>query len=138
MAQTRRRRQTKHRGDATGAVVTRGRTGGKAAAAQRGRSGRRDSRAREARAERYNRPPTWKGAAARALIASLIVAVAGVLLIRSSVTQAVVYFPVVFLIYLPLSYYTDLWLYRRRLRKSAAGGDRGSGGAERNGTGGGR
>ncbi|MDE3070560.1 MAG: hypothetical protein KGJ43_07515 [Acidobacteriota bacterium] len=114
MAQTRRRRQTKHRGDATGAVVARGRTGRKPTDEEKSASARRKAAERRQRGDRLDRPPTWRGAALRALFAAVLVLVAGLLLIHAKTAQSVEFFPVVFLIYLPLSYYTDLWLYRRR------------------------
>ena len=123
MAQTRRKRQTKHRGNAAGVVVARGRTGRKPTAAEKSASARKDAAAKARRVERLDRPPTWRGAALRALAAAVIVFVASILLIKSQVSQAAEFFPVVFLIYVPLSYYTDLFLYRRRqLRKSRQGG----------------
>lgn len=123
MAQTRRKRQTKHRGNAAGVVVARGRTGRKPTAAEKSASARKDAEAKARRVERLDRPPTWRGAALRALAAAVIVFVASILLIKSQVSQAAEFFPVVFLIYVPLSYYTDLFLFRRRqLRKSRQGG----------------
>jgi hypothetical protein len=117
MAQTRRRRQTKHRGDATGAVVARGRTGRKPTAAEKSESGRAAAQKQEQRKERLNRPPTWRGAWTRALVAAVAVLVLGLTLLKMTLGQAIILFPLVLLVYVPVSYYTDLLLYRRRMRQ---------------------
>ena len=73
MAQTKRRRRTKHRGNAAGIVEARGRTGRKPDASERKLSARDEARQR--REERMNRPPTWKGAFQRAGMAAGLFAV---------------------------------------------------------------
>jgi cytochrome c-type biogenesis protein CcmH/NrfG len=126
VAQTKRRRQTKHRGDATGAVVARGRTGRKPTTAEKSESARRTADSRERRQERLNRPPTWRGAFVRALVAAVLVLAASLFLLgKKNEGQAFLFFPIVVLIYVPCSYYTDLWLYRRRQRKQAVGAAKG-------------
>jgi hypothetical protein len=117
VAQTKRRRQTKHRGNAAGVVVARGRTGRKPTAAERSEEGRRTARSRKERADHFAKPPTWRGAFARALVAALVVLAASLLLLHAKPGQAVALFPVVLLAYIPMSYYTDLWLHRRRMRR---------------------
>lgn len=125
MAQTRRRRQTKHRGNATGAVVARGRTGRKPTEAEKSESGRAAAEKREQRQARLNRPPTWRSAFTRALVAAVVVLVVGLTLLKQKVSVVLPLFPLVLLVYVPVSYYTDLAIYRRRMRKqgtSAPGG----------------
>src|SRR5205085_2117324 len=65
MAQTKRRRRTKHKGNAAGVVEVRGRTGRppKGSEKKPAGGGRGD-----ARANRYDTPPTWPGAINRALM----------------------------------------------------------------------
>ena len=121
MAQTRRKRQTKHRGNATGAVVARGRTGRKPTAAEKSESARTEAEKRERRLERLNRPPTWRNAFTRALIAAVAVLVLGLTLLKMNAQAVATLFPLVLLIYVPVSYYTDLAIYKRRMRKQAAG-----------------
>jgi hypothetical protein len=118
MAQTRRRRRTKHRGNAAGVVEARGRTGRKPTAAEKDGTGPGAGRARESRLERSNRPPTWRGAFYRAMAAAVLMLLVSLLLIKNA-AQAVALFPIVLLMYLPISYYTDLWMYRRRQRNRA-------------------
>jgi hypothetical protein len=118
MAQPKRRRRTKHRGNAAGVVEARGRTGRKPTAAEKAGTGAGAGRARESRLERSNRPPTWRGAFYRAMAAAVLLLLVSLLLIKNA-TQAIVLFPIVLLVYVPISYYTDLWMYRRRQRNRA-------------------
>ena len=119
MAQT--KRKTKHRGNAAGMVESRGRTGRRPTAAERSASGREKAKAREQRQQRYDRPPTWRGSFYRSLLAAVAVLVIGIVLIKNT-AEAILLFPVVLAMYVPISYYTDLWLYRRRLRQKAKAG----------------
>ena len=64
MAQTKRKRRSKHRGTAAGTIESRGRTGRKPTASER--SAGKQERARQRRLERLDRPPTWKSAGRRA------------------------------------------------------------------------
>jgi hypothetical protein len=118
MAQARRRRRTKHRGNAAGVVEARGRTGRKPTAAEKSGTGAGSGRARESRLERSNRPPTWRGAFYRAMAAAVLLLLVSLLLLKKP-AQAIALFPIVLLIYLPISYYTDLWMFRRRQRNRA-------------------
>ena len=120
MAQAKRRRRTKHRGNAAGVVEARGRTGRKPTAAEKSGTGAGAGRTRESRLERSNRPPTWRGAFVRAMAAAALFVLASLLLLKKP-TQAIVLFPIVLLLYLPISYYTDLWMYRRRQRARSGG-----------------
>jgi hypothetical protein len=118
MAQTKRRRQTKHRGNAAGVVESRGRTGRKPTAAEKsGMAGDR-ARAKEKRLDKRDRPPTWLGAFYRAMFAAVLMLLVSLFLINKP-GQAIALFPIVLALYLPISYYTDLWLYRRRQRSKA-------------------
>jgi hypothetical protein len=123
MAQTKRKRRTKHRGNAAGVVESRGRTGRKPTAAEKSGKAGDAARAKEKRLDRYNRPPTWRGAALRALVAAvLMVALSLLLFAKKNPGEAFALFPVVLLLYVPISYYTDQWLYKRRQRNKAKRG----------------
>jgi hypothetical protein len=115
VAQAKRRRRTKHRGNAAGVVEARGRTGRKPTAAEKGGKGAEAARAREKRLGRYDRPPTWRGAFGRASIAALALLVLTLLLLHNF-AQSIAYFALALLAYTPISYYTDVWMYRRRQR----------------------
>jgi Flp pilus assembly protein TadB len=116
MAQT--KRKTKHRGNAAGMVESRGRTGRPPTAAERSADGRKKAKEREQRLQRYERLPTWRGAFYRSLLAAVAVLVIGIVLIHNTV-EALILFPFVLVFYVPISYYTDMWLYRRNLKRKA-------------------
>jgi hypothetical protein len=119
MAQTRRRRQTKHRGNAAGMVESRGRTGRKPTGAEKQPgAARAPGRSASARSNRFDRPPTWRGAFVRAMAAAVLMLLISIVLIKKA-NQAIAIFPIVLLAYIPISYYTDLWLYRRRMAAKA-------------------
>ncbi|HEX4036405.1 MAG TPA: hypothetical protein VHX66_18345 [Solirubrobacteraceae bacterium] len=126
MPRNTRTRRSKHRGNAAGMIESRGRTGRKPTAGEKGSSSsssaRGSSRSGSAtRKTRYDKPPTWKGALIRAVIAAGIVyAISTVVLNKhSSAVGNLILVPVVLVIYMPMIYYTDLFLYRRRLRRKA-------------------
>jgi hypothetical protein len=122
MAPTRRKRQTKHRGNAAGVVESRGRTGRKPTAAEKSGKSGEAARAKQKAIDRRDRPPTWRGAFTRAMLAAILLL--GVMLVFkiSKPNQAIALFPIVLVMYVPISYYTDRWLYNRRQRAKAAGG----------------
>ena len=117
--QSRKRRQTKHRGNAAGMVEVRGRTGRKPTDGER-RTPDLDpkARARQQRLDRLNRPPTWRGALNRAAIAAGLFAVAVSIIESPSVGLPLG--AVMLLLYVPMSYYTDLVIFNRRQKKKAA------------------
>ena len=116
MAQTKKKRRTKHRGNAAGIVETRGRTGRKPTA------GERKPDARQARLDRSMRPPTWRAAINRAAISAVLFVVLVVLLFKQGLGQALALGAFVFTFYIPLGYYTDRFVYQRKLRKQQAQG----------------
>jgi len=123
MAQPRRtRRTTKHRGNAAGVVESRGRTGRKPTAAEKGGKAGKAARARAQRVDRRDRPPTWRSALYRGMVAAVVLLLAMLLVLPSKDKGlAAVYFPLALLLYTPVSYYTDMWMYRRRQQKKAQG-----------------
>ncbi len=118
MAQTKRKRRTKHRGNAAGIVEARGRTGRKPTDVEKTPANKADERRRKLE-ERRNTPPTWRGAANRAAIASLFLIPVVILFMKAEPAAAVTAAFVAFLFYIPLSYYVDLAMYRRHQRKKA-------------------
>jgi hypothetical protein len=77
--------------------------------------------ARRRRAERLDRPPTWRGAMNRAAVAAALFGVAVVVLGRPPLVGAVLAV-LMFVLYIPLGYGTDLAIHRFRQRRKAAGG----------------
>lgn len=120
MAQTKRRRQTKHRGNAAGMVEARGRTGRRPTTAEK--SGKAGS-PKQRPVSRADKPPTWLGAFYRAMAAAVLMLLVSLLLLKlKHPNQVVALFPIVLVAYVPISYYTDLWLYRRRQAAKAKAG----------------
>ena len=115
MAQTKRKRRSKHRGNAAGVVETRGRTGRPGEAAK----GTGKGKGGALRADRLNRLPTWRAAANRSAIATILFVV-----IISFINKPVVAFAFgipMFFLYTGVGYYTDKWVYDRRQAKKRAG-----------------
>ena len=119
MAQTKRRRRSKHRGTAAGTIQTRGRTGRKPPPAEKPRG---SEAGRGRRPSRFDQPPTWRGALIRAALASGIFFAFVVVALHRPLPAAVGLAAFTLLIYVPLGYYTDLFMYRRRQRKTATAG----------------
>jgi Flp pilus assembly protein TadB len=121
MAQTKRKRRTKHRGNAAGVVESRGRTGRKPTAAEKSGKAADSARTKQQRLDKANRPPTWRGAFLRALVAATALVLLSGLILKASAGQSIVYFFVGLIAYTPISFYSDSWLYKRRQRKQAGG-----------------
>ena len=113
MAQTKRKRRSKHRGNAAGTIEARGRTGRKPAPGdQRKRGGAEDRRFAE---------PTWGGAAMRAGLASVLLFVlfiSGIAGSDQTIATAILLSVAAFLIYVPLGYHVDRLFWKRRMQKA--------------------
>jgi hypothetical protein len=126
MAQTKRKRQTKHRGNAAGVVESRGRTGRKPTAAEKsGKAGEAARVRKEALIDKRDKPPTWGGAFIKAMLAGVVLLLVVVVILKQS-KQALALFPIVIIGYTLVSYYTDKWVYDRRMRKKAKSGGGGA------------
>jgi Flp pilus assembly protein TadB len=115
MAQTKRKR--KHRGTQAGTVEARGRTG-----KPTGTQAEARKVSKERREHRLDRPPSWRGALNRSVISAAIFGVLVVLVFKKPVGAALVLAAAMVLLYLPMSYYTDRFLYNRRRRRREAAG----------------
>ena len=117
MAQTKRKRRTKHRGTPAGTIETRGRTGRPPSADERKKQTKQ-----QAREKRLNSPPTWRASLVRAAFAALIMFVFLAVTIKgkNSIPSALSFTLVALLLYVPAGYYFELFLYRRRMRKQVA------------------
>ena len=105
MAQT--KRKTKHRGNAAGVVESRGRTGRKPTGP-----------VKKKYADKRDKPPSWLQAFYKAAIAAVLVLLVSMFLFKKA-NQAIKLFPIVLLIYVPLSYYIDRMMYQRYQRIKA-------------------
>jgi Flp pilus assembly protein TadB len=121
MAQTRRKRQTKHRGNAAGVVESRGRTGRKPTPAEKSGDQRALAREKEKLLDKRDRPPTWRGAFTKAMFAAIVLLFVVIIVLKQSNT-AISFFPIVLALYTVISYYSDKWIYDRRQRKKAKAG----------------
>jgi hypothetical protein len=115
MAQTKRKRRTKHRGNAAGVVETRGRTGRRPTEEELKKAGRETARER-----RMNKPPSWNSAFLKAaLMAGLLFVFTriGVFGSEASIGQSLVLCLFAVLLYTPLAFVTDRWVYQRAQRR---------------------
>jgi hypothetical protein len=114
MAQTRRKRTRKHRGTPAGTIDRAGRTG-------RPRT-REEAKqiSRQRRTQRLDKPPTWSGAMQRAAIAAAVFGVLVVIAFKRDIAQGAVLAAFMFLLYIPLGYATDTFIYRFRQRRRQA------------------
>lgn len=111
MAQTRKKRKTKHRGTQAGTIERAGRT-----SRQQARTTAKATSA-ERRAARYERPPTWRGALTRAAMAAALFGILVILVFHRAVASGLIGAAFAFLFYIPVGYYTDRVLYNRHQRR---------------------
>jgi len=115
MAQTKRKRRTKHRGTAAGTIEARGRTGRPPSPAERKKQ---DKVTREqAQQERLNRPPTWKSSAQRAMLAAGFMFIFLLITDKGNLAAALIFAGFSMAIYVPAGFYLESYLFRRRQRK---------------------
>ena len=111
MAQTKRKRRNKHRGNAVGIVEARGRTSKPAEEARRG--------ATRARTVRAVKPPTFQSALIKAAIGGLVLfmlARFGVLGKAATTGAALGLACVAVAFYTPIMYMTDRMIYKRKAK----------------------
>jgi Flp pilus assembly protein TadB len=112
MAQTKRKRRTKHRGNAAGTVEARGRTG---------RPPTPEERKKQQRAQRGQgrapKPATWNAAIKKALLATAFIFILLLVTNKFRVVPALVFAILAMLLYIPSGYYLDSYMYRRYQRK---------------------
>jgi hypothetical protein len=117
MAQTKKKRRSKHRGNAAGVIEARGRTGRKPTAEEIKKSEK--EAAAQARRDRMMKPPTWRSAAQRAALAAIVFGFLLVLLFKTDPVKAIPLTAFVFVFYVPLGYYTDQFVYKRKQKMEA-------------------
>jgi hypothetical protein len=109
MGETKKRRQTKHRGNAAGMVESRGRTGvrpnGSAPSGAKGGA-------------RVPQPPSWQRAALKALLPVVILLPVLLLTNKTASTVSIIgLIAFAYILYVPLAYYSDRWVYNRYLKR---------------------
>ncbi|MBO0767222.1 MAG: hypothetical protein J2O48_00930 [Solirubrobacterales bacterium] len=118
MAQTKKKRKTKHRGNAAGMVETRGRTSRPPSPEEKKRQERTQNRT-----ERMNRPPSWKRAGTTSGIMAVFILIFLILTQKPKhgtvIPEAVIVAVLAFAVYTPASYYLDKYMYNRRQKQLA-------------------
>ncbi len=114
MAQTRKKRQRKHRGTQGGRIDTRRRAARPQSRAEA--QARARSRTSNKKGPRVDSPPTWRGAIGRGLIAALIFALLLMLIFGRPLGAALGLGAFMLAFYVPAGYYIDMMMWRRRER----------------------
>jgi len=112
MAQTKKKRQRKHRGTQGGRVDANrkpSRPRNRAEAKARARSSTK-------RAPRGDQPPTWRSSIIRGLVAAAIFTVLLLLIFKRAPGAALGLGAFMLVFYIPAGYYIDLMMWRRRER----------------------
>lgn len=121
MASTKKKRKSKHRGNAAGMIEARGRTGRKPTNDEKTAGSKKQGRpVTGPRPHRLDNPPTWKSAAFRAVLAAGAFFGILVLFFKRPVQPSAVIAVVMIAFYTPLGYFTDLWLHRRHVRRKTS------------------
>jgi hypothetical protein len=118
MAQTKRKRRNKHRGNAVGVVEARGRT-------SKPREGqpRKGGSAAARGGARPMKQPSLQNSALKALFGAAILFILFTVTNKDqSVGGTLLVCVVAMVIYTPIMYATDKWVYQRRLRQQQGGG----------------
>ena len=114
---TKRKRRSKHRGTAAGTIEARGRTGRRPTADEQKKLTRD-----EARQRRLDKPPSWNGAAVKAAVMAALLFVftqLGLFGDETPIEQSLLLAAFAMVLYTPLAYATDKWVYNRAQRKKA-------------------
>jgi hypothetical protein len=122
MAQTRKKRRRKHRGTQTGRIDNRGPRGrprSREEARARAKAKRKPAKGRQP-VDRRDIPPTWSGAFKRGLFGAVIFFALFWLAFGREVGQAAALSVVMLGMYVPLGYYIDRFMWRRRMRQQQA------------------
>src|SRR3954468_8154436 len=122
MPPTKRKRRTKHRGNAAGMVESRGRTGRAPTPEERKQAGGRQKGRR-----RVMKPPSRNGALTKALVMAALLFVltrVGIFGRHVPVSQSLFLALFAIVLYTPLAYMTDRFVYQRQQRRAGNDGKR--------------
>jgi Flp pilus assembly protein TadB len=120
MAQTKRKRRTKHRGNAAGMVEARGRTGRRLSPEEQ----KQAARAGGGGNRRVLKEPSWKSAGMKSGAMAILLFVmtqVGFLVKNATIASGLAVAAVAMLLYTPLAFWTDKWAYARQQRRLAGG-----------------
>ena len=123
MAQTKKKRKRKQRGTQAGSIDTRrkARPKNRAEARAQAKSGKGKSRASSV----IDRPPTWRGAFIRGLIAAGVFVVLLLVLFKKPAGGSLMIGVAMLALYVPAGYYMDTVMWRRRERARIRARDKG-------------
>ncbi len=114
---TKRKRRSKHRGTAAGTIEARGRTGRRPTADEQKKLSRD-----EARQRRLDKAPSWNSAAVKAAVMAFLLFIftqLGLFGDETPIEQSLLLAAFAMVLYTPLAYMTDKWVYNRAQRKKA-------------------
>ncbi len=120
MAQTKRRRRRKHRGTQTGRIDTRGPRGRPRTREEAKSRARQKQSSKKKRVDPRDLHPTWSGAFKRGLIGAGVFFLLFWLAFQRPVAGAAVLSIAMLAMYVPLGYYIDRFMWRRRMRQQQA------------------
>ena len=116
MAQTRKKRRRKHRGTQGGKIDTGTRRKARPRTREEARARARSKRGSGSGTTRLDRPPTWRSASIRGLIAAAVFFVLLLFAFKRPVGVAVAFAIFMVAFYIPAGYYIDQMMWRRRER----------------------
>jgi hypothetical protein len=120
MAQTKRKRRTKHRGNAAGSIEARGRTSRRQSLSPAEQKKADRAAARNAR---MSKPPTWNGAFFKAALMAALLFVftqLGLFGGETTISQSLFLSLFALILYTPLAYATDKFVYSRAQKRRRA------------------
>ncbi|MEA2293451.1 MAG: hypothetical protein QOE86_1090 [Solirubrobacteraceae bacterium] len=118
MAQTKRKRRNKHRGNAVGMVEARGRTSKPAPGTTRA-NGKGSGRATRTAGARPLKPPSLQSAFLKALVGAVILFIFFRFVGKGATTAgALTMCLIAIALYTPIMYMTDRWIYNRKLKQT--------------------
>jgi hypothetical protein len=123
MAQTRKRRRRKHRGTQGGRIDS-GRRRGRPQSREEAKARARSRRTGRTPANRFDTPPTWRGATIRGLVAAGLFVVLLLAAFGRPAGEALAFGAFMLAFYIPAGYFMDQMLWRRRERKRIREGSR--------------
>lgn len=116
MAQTKKKRRRKQRGTQGGRVSS-GRSGARPRSRQEAKA-----QARSRNTNRFDRPPTWRSASVRGVIAAVIFVALVLLIFQRPLAESLAFGAFMLLFYIPAGYYMDQMMWRRRERAKLRAG----------------
>jgi len=113
MAQTKRKRRRKHRGTQGGRIDTKSRSRPRSRAEAKAQA---RTKRKGGPAQRFDRPPTWRSAAIRGVVAAVLFVVLLLAVFGRPAGEAFGFGAFMLAFYIPAGYFIDSMMWRRRER----------------------